>query len=447
MFRQLRAVLLFATVLGSYAWQWTLWRTSGRRFFVQRWERTHRQNAARLAAGFTRLRGVFIKFGQVVSVLAPFLPQAYGEALEKLQDAVSPRTFGEMRARLVEAYGADPLRHFREFDEVPVAAASLAQVHRAVTASGQEVAVKLLYPNIESLIEADMRVLRWVMPVVHRVFGFRRSGSVIDQVDSMLRHETDYTHERSNLERMREIFKDRPQVIVPTVVPELCHKAVLVMSFESGVKLTDNDRLVREGIDRSAVAELIVDCYLQMLLEHRVFHADPHPGNLLARPGNQLVILDYGAVEDLSEPLVAGLKKVFMGGLSRNPQMVFQGIEAMGFVAEDGDRALLEAVSLEYLAVLRDVKITNFSSIDRGQLQKLSGFNQLKGRLRSVTGSLQYPEGYFYVERTVALLFGLIGQLAPERGLLGIAGPLASKAMMRGFAAQKAQPAPEAPNV
>lgn len=439
MFRQLRALLLFATVFGSYAWQWSIWRSSGRRFFTARWELTHRTNAARLAAGFTRLRGVFIKFGQVVSVLAPFLPAAYGEALEKLQDSVSPRSFSEMRERLVEAYGEDPLRHFSEFDQVPVASASLAQVHRAVTRAGQAVAVKVLYPRIEALVEADMRVLRWVMPILHRLFGFKRTSSVIDQVAAMLRHETDYSHERQNIERMQEIFANRPEVVVPQVVPELCHPGVLVMSFEHGTKLTDSAGLAAEGIDRGAVAELIVDCYLQMLLSHRVFHADPHPGNLLARSGNQLVILDYGAVEELGEPLVAGLKKVFMGGLSRNSEMVFQGIEAMGFVAEDGDRELLKIVSHEYLAVLSEVKITNFAKIDRDQLQKLSGFGQLRGRLRSVAGSLRYPEGYFYVERTVALLFGLIGQLAPDRGLLGVAAPLASKAMLRGFSAKKPQ--------
>ncbi len=106
--RSIRALLLFATVFWSYAVQWSVWRVSGRRVWDSRWERVHLRNAQRLASGFTRLRGVFIKFGQVVSVLAPFLPAAYGSVLEQLQDAVPPRRFSEIESRLIAAFGAAP---------------------------------------------------------------------------------------------------------------------------------------------------------------------------------------------------------------------------------------------------------------------------------------------------------------------------------------------------
>jgi predicted unusual protein kinase regulating ubiquinone biosynthesis (AarF/ABC1/UbiB family) len=171
-----------------------------------------------------------------------------------------------------------------------------------------------------------------------------------------------------------------------------------------------------------------------MLFEHRVLHADPHPGNFLVRPGPTLIILDYGAVEEVSEPLVRGLKTAILGALTRNADQVLDGAEQMGFVAPGGDRDLLREVGREYLKTLATLRVSDFSNFERSDVQKLSGYSLLRGRLREVMKSVEYPEGYFYLERTMALLFGLVGQLEPERGLPGVAAPLASKMMLRSLA-------------
>jgi hypothetical protein len=133
------------------------------------------------------------------------------------------------------------------------------------------------------------------------------------------------------------------------------------------------------------------------------------------------------------------MKVVVLGVLTRNDDEVLRGLELMGFVAEDGDRDLLKKVGREYLKVLASVKIEDFSRLDRGTVEKLSGYDQIRGKLRSVMRSVEYPEGYFYVERTLALLFGLVGQLAPRAGLPGLVMPYASKVFMR---AQAAPPPP-----
>jgi len=195
------------------------------------------------------------------------------------------------------------------------------------------------------------------------------------------------------------------------------------------------------GIDSEQVARVLVQCYFTMLLDHRVFHADPHPGNFLVRPGPKLVILDYGAVEDLTEALSSGMKIVILGAITRNDDQIMAGLERMGFVAEGGDRELLKQVGREYLKVLSSVKIENFSKLDRQTMEKLSGYRQIRGRLRAVMKSVEYPEGYFYVERTLALLFGLVAQLSPKFGLPGLAMPLASKL----FTNKLVPTAPEAP--
>jgi ubiquinone biosynthesis protein len=433
MTRSIRAFFLIASVLGSYALQWLLVRLGGRAF-SERWQRVHERNARRLQHGFTELRGVFIKLGQVISVLGGFLPAEYRRALETLQDQVPPRPFEEVAGRLEEAFGKGALERYASFERSPIAAASLAQVHKATLADGREVAVKLLYPGIERLIQRDLFVLGLFLPVINRVFPIVGFDRVLAQLGAMLRRETDYERERRNMERLRVVFEGNRDVVVPTVVPELSRAGVLTMSYEAGVRIADVLREPTPELDPKEIARLLTESYFTMLFEHHVLHADPHPGNFLVRPGPVLVILDYGAVEDVSEPLVRGLTTVILGALTRNADQVLEGAEQMGFVAPNGDRELLREVGREYLKTLATLRVTNFSSFDREEMQKLAGYSTVRGRLREVMRSVEYPDGYFYVERTLALLFGLVGQLEPTRGLPGVAAPIASKLMLRNLA-------------
>jgi predicted unusual protein kinase regulating ubiquinone biosynthesis (AarF/ABC1/UbiB family) len=443
--RSFRALFLFWTVFASYGLHWLLAHVLSEERSRLRLERIHRRNARRLARGFSQLRGVFIKMGQVLSVMGTFLPTAYGEELEGLQDRVPPRPFSEIETRLKEAFGATALTLFGSFERTPLAAASLAQVHRATTRDGKQLAVKVLYPGIEQLIRRDLLVLRSLLPVVRRLFPISRVERNLDQLQAMLERETDYAHERANIELMRGIFAARKDVTVPEVIADLTAGGVLSMSFEEGIKITDLAAEREHDIDPEQVARLLVDAYFVMLFEHGVFHADPHPGNFLVREGPELVVLDFGAVEEVPRALAEGMKTVVLGALTRNDDQILAGLERMGFVAEGGDRELLKRVGREYLRALGAIRIEDFSKMDRSVVEKLSGYQQIRGRLREVMRSVEYPEGYFYVERTLALLFGLVGQLAPKAGLPGLVLPHASKVFGRGIAIARPKPMPEAP--
>lgn len=429
--RTIRALWLYATVFASYAAQWLVWRATLRRGWNDRWSRVHRANAQRLARGFLRLRGVYIKMGQVLSVLGTFLPSAYGDALRPLQDDVPPRPLSDLLPRLRSVWGEAGVDRLAKLEPQAIAAASLAQVHRGTTKDGTEVAIKVLWPGIEKLVERDLRVIRWVMPLVYRAFGFRQMRAVVDQLERMLHHELDYAHEQANMERFREMFRSRDDVVVPRVLSELSGPGVLVMTYEEGVKLLDIAGMRARGIEPEKVAQTLVECYLAMLFEHRWFHADPHPGNFLVRPNNQLVMLDFGAVEPISDDLVAGIETVLMGGLTRDPTKVLEGVRQMGFVAEDGDQRLVEDVGRQYLKMLGQLRIDNFARLDPATVVKLSGARQWKGRVRQIAGNLSYPDGYFYIERALLLLFGVVGKLSPNKGLLGIAAPQASRLLLK----------------
>lgn len=440
MLRSLRALVMFWTVFASYGFTFALSLVVTKAASARLFERAHKKNARRLVHGFSTLRGVFIKMGQVLGVTGTFLPPAFPEALEELQDKVPPRPFSEIEGRLTEAFGADPLSRFGSFEREPIAAASLAQVHRATTRDGRAVAVKVRYPNIERVIAADLAVMRSVLPMIRLLAPIARVERMLDQLQAMLARETDYAHERENMERLRHVFVERTDVVIPELFDELTAGGVLTMSFEEGVKINDVEGQRAAGIDPEAVGKLLIECYFDMLLRRRVFHADPHPGNFLVRPGPTLVVLDYGAVEEVTPSLAEGMTMVVKGVLSRNDDLVLQGVERMGFVSATGDRELLKAVGHEYLKVLSSTKIADFSRLDRDAMEKLSGFRQVRGRLRAVMKSVEYPDGYFYVERTLILLFGLAGHLAPRQGLPGLVLPYASRALAAGF--RPAAPSP-----
>jgi predicted unusual protein kinase regulating ubiquinone biosynthesis (AarF/ABC1/UbiB family) len=438
--RSLRALILFWTVFASYGFAFALSLVLTQAAKDRLFERAHKKNARRLVRGFSTLRGVFIKMGQVLGVTGTFLPAAFPEALEELQDKVPPRPFEEIEGRLREAFGPDPLSRFGSFERTPIAAASLAQVHRATARDGRQVAVKVLYPNIERLIAGDLKVLRSVLPVIRLLAPIARVERILDQLQAMLARETDYSHERENMERLRRVFASRTDVVVPTLFPELTAGGVLTMSFEEGLKINDTEGQRAAGIEPEAVGKLLVECYFEMLLRQRVFHADPHPGNFLVRPGPTLVVLDFGAVEEVTPSLAEGMTTVVKGVLTRNDELVLAGVERMGFVSASGDRELLKAVGHEYLKVLSGTKINDFSKLDRDAMEKLSGFRQVRGRLRAIMKSVEYPDGYFYVERTLILLFGIAGNLAPRQGLPGLVLPYASRAMAGGFRAPPPAP-------
>ena len=433
MVRSIRALILFWTIFASYGLTFALSLVVTKQRSERLFETAHKKNARRLARGFSTLRGVFIKMGQVLGVTGTFLPAAFSEALEDLQDKVPPRPFEEIEGRLREAFGADPLARFGSFEREPIAAASLAQVHRATSRDGRPIAVKVLYPNIERLIASDLAVMRSVLPVIRLLVPIARVERILDQLAAMLARETDYTHERQNMERLRGIFATREDVVVPAVFPELTQGGVLSMSFEEGLKVNDVEGQRASGIEPEAIGKLLVECYFEMLLRQRVFHADPHPGNFLVHPGPTLVILDFGAVEEVTPSLAEGMTMVVKGVLTRSDELVLSGVERMGFVSATGDRELLKAVGHEYLKVLSGTKIADFSRLDREAMEKLSGFRQVRGRLRAVMKSVEYPDGYFYVERTLIMLFGLVGHLAPRQGLPGLILPYASRALAGGF--------------
>jgi predicted unusual protein kinase regulating ubiquinone biosynthesis (AarF/ABC1/UbiB family) len=197
----MRASWLFGWILLSYLLQLGLHRVLGQRV-RKRWRKVHRRNARRMYRGFVRLRGVYIKLGQILSIMGTFLPRAYTDELEGLQDEVPPRPYREVVKGLKRGLGKSPEELFASFAKTPIAAASLGQVHEARDKHGKRLAVKVLYPNVAKIIRVDMRVLGWVIRVYRWFVPIQQIERVHEQLQDMLERETDLENEARCLKRM-----------------------------------------------------------------------------------------------------------------------------------------------------------------------------------------------------------------------------------------------------
>lgn len=438
-FRFIRALWVFGLIFCSYMVQLGLtkifrrWERNeeGREMPVEpawltrRREKIDLRNARRLLRGMLRLRGVYIKLGQVLSIMGGFLPRAFTDELESLQDDVPPRSFEAVRAVMLETLGRSPEELFDSIEPVPVAAASLGQVHVARGHDGAKLAVKILYPGIRDEIRVDMRVMRLALRAYKKFVPIQGIERVHDALVDLLARETDYVHEAACMKRMAENFEGQDDILFPRVIADCSGSDVLTMTFMEGFKITRFEEMEARGIDREAVARRLVESFYQQLFVHRFFHADPHPGNFLVQEGPRLVVLDFGAISEVRPEMVEGMIDVLRGFFEGNDALVLQGIERIGFVAADGDRVLLEKTVKTYFEKLLKVDRTAGALMRASQreLEQLADPELERAELRALMKSVNYPDGWFYVERASVLMFWLVGQIAPDLDTLSVGFP------------------------
>jgi predicted unusual protein kinase regulating ubiquinone biosynthesis (AarF/ABC1/UbiB family) len=430
--------------------QMGLERLFGRRRLRKRWSKVHRRNARRMYRGFVRLRGVYIKLGQILSIMGTFLPRAYTEELEGLQDEVPPQPYERMAKSFQRAFGKRPSEAFQHFSRKPIAAASLGQVHAATGPEGERLAVKILYPNVKTIIKIDLKVLSWALKVYRWFVPVKQLERVHEQLEDMLRRETNLLHEAKCLERMKSNFHGDDDVLFPIVYHDLTSENVLTMSFMDGVKVTRLAALDKLELDPGAVATKLVQIFYKQVFIDRFFHADPHPGNFFVQRGPEgevrIVILDLGSASEVTDNLADGMLDVLSGLMSRNDDLVIKGIETMGFVAEDGDRDLLERTTRQYFEKLLDIEITDFSKVGADVAARFASTEQERRvELRELMKSVQYPLGWFYVERAVLIMFGMSVQLAPKLNTLRLGFPYIMQFLAKKQAQKQARMAATTP--
>jgi predicted unusual protein kinase regulating ubiquinone biosynthesis (AarF/ABC1/UbiB family) len=271
--------------------------------------------ARQLAADLEQLGPTFVKLGQLLSTRADLLPSAYLRALERLQDRVEPFAFEEVR-RIVEAdLGTRLAQAFGSFDEAPIAAASLGQVHRASLRDGRAVAVKVQRPGIVEQVRADVETLEEIAALLekHSQAGQRYNvAGIVQEFKESLAAELDYRREADNLRLLRRNLAEFAAIVIPSPVDGYTTPRVLTMDYVDGTKVTALHPLTRIDIDARALAETLVSAYLRQIVIDGVFHADPHPGNVLVTADGRLALVDLGMVGRISPAMQDRLLKLLL---------------------------------------------------------------------------------------------------------------------------------------
>jgi len=322
---------------------------------------TRRRRAESLLESMLTLGPTFVKLGQILSTRPDVLPPEYIDVFTRLQDSVPPAPWEEARTVLEEEVGPVD-RAFDEFDADAISGASLGQVYYAVY-DGDPVAVKIRRPGVESLVEADLRVIKFSVPLLARFVSEAQAFSLetlADEFATVIRQEMDYRRERRMLLEIRENFADEPAVRIPSVVDEASTGRVLTMEYVPGTKISDIGELDAAGIDRTALAEILQRVYLQMIVEDGVFHADPHPGNLAVQDDGTLVFYDFG-MSGRVDPFIQDRIVDFYTAVARQDvDEILDTLIEMGTLSPSADRETMADVMELAIADARGEEIEQY---------------------------------------------------------------------------------------
>jgi predicted unusual protein kinase regulating ubiquinone biosynthesis (AarF/ABC1/UbiB family) len=409
--------------------------------------RTRSARLRRIATDFRalaiRMGGLMIKVGQFLSSRLDILPPEITQELAGLQDEVPPEKLEDIR-RIAEAELNGSLSgKFDAFEEQPLAAASLGQVHRARLCAQPdadraycEVVVKIQRPEIDRLIEVDLSALRQVGRWLERYPPIRRRADVralIEEFADTVHEEVDYLAEGRNAEIFGDYFKDDPSVHVPRVVWSHTTRRVLTLEDVYAIKITDYAAITAAGIDRAEVARVLLDAYLKQIFDHGFFHADPHPGNLFVTPspapaggeapGWRLTFVDFGMAGRVPENLRAGLREMAMGMGMRDAARMVHAFQTLGILLPNADIKELERMSAQMFDLFWGKSMTELREIGHEDMRRFAD------RFQDVMYSMpfQLPHNLLLLGRTVAILSGMCTGLDPEFNLWNQLAPYASK--------------------
>ncbi|ELZ66286.1 putative ubiquinone biosynthesis transmembrane protein [Haloferax prahovense DSM 18310] len=354
----------------------------------------------------------FIKLGQLLSTRPDILPPEYIEVLGSLQDDVPPAPWDESKAVLEAELG--PVEEaFDAFDTEPISGASLGQVYVAEY-EGEKVAVKVRRPGIEDLVEADLRVIRWSMPLLMRFIGEGRAFSLenlADEFAKTIREEMDYDEEAETLVEIQENFADDDTLVIPEPIPERSDDRVLTMEYLPGTKINNIEALDDLGIDRTELATNLQRIYLQMIVEDGVFHADPHPGNLSVTDDGRIIFYDFGMHGEVDPFIQDKIVEFYIAVANQDVDGILDTLIEMGTLSPNVDRQVMGDVMELAIADARGDDIEQYR------------VNQILEQVESTIYEfpLRLPRNLALVLRVAGVVEGVCVTLDPEFDFISVA--------------------------
>ena len=320
---------------------------SMRRYFVRRVRRVltrkskreqldreyHEATAKAALDTMGNMKGALMKLGQIMSFMDDMMPEAYKQQLSKLQSQAPPMDYDVVVRVFREETGKDPEQVFAEFDEKSIAAASIGQVHRALTRKGEQVVVKIQYPGVDRAIAGDIKNTGMLMMLAGAVTPTMDAGPIVRELQERLLEELDYENEAKNQQLFRDLYADHPTIVIPRVYPELSTRRVLTSEYIEGRGFYEFVDSANDEQRRQAVRTLR-DFVFDSLYFHNVFNGDPHPGNYLFMPDGRVAFLDFGCVKRFEAKFIADFKQLIRCYLEDDREAVYRQCIAMNFIKE-----------------------------------------------------------------------------------------------------------------
>jgi predicted unusual protein kinase regulating ubiquinone biosynthesis (AarF/ABC1/UbiB family) len=397
----------------------------------QRYRRQDLRAARALYSASIRLEGLLIKACQFIATRADILPDEWVGTLSGLHDSVPPRPFATIRQQVEKELGRPLEIVFTDFDPRPLAAASLAQVHKARTADGRECAVKVQYPGIEGIIRADLRNLMFTLRLLARLEPELDFRIIARELLKYIPMELDFLNEARNCETLRRNFAARTDVVIPEIYHELSTRRVLTMELVDGAKITDIEALAAAGINKHEVAQKLIEIFTEMILRDGFFHADPHPGNILVQPGPRLVLLDFGLAKDFPPAFRDAMVRLTFAILTTNREAILSAFHDLGFRTRDD--------SPETLLMLADLFLGNSVRRNRAYADRelVGEFAEELPRTLRANPVVEVPADVLLVNRVMGLLSGIGKTLDSRVNLFSTLMPYAHQLMAQQGAAAK----------
>ena len=379
----------------------------------------HQRNADQIFDTAVSMRGMLVKMCQVVGTRSDVFPPQYVKTLSQCHDRLPARDFETIK-QVVEADFGKPLDEvFSEFSPTAIAAASLAQVHRARLVDGRGVAVKVQYPDIEHIIRTDLTASRRVAAIYQRFDSNPMDFlPLLDELQRHLKMELDFRREAQSAERIRGFFADDPTVRIPEILHEHCTRRVITMEFVEGVKVNDREALEKAGIEYSDLMVRLMRIFNQMILAHGFFHADPHPGNILVNRSPRgkalFTLLDFGLAKELPEGFGLGIFELMFSMMTFNESAMLRAFRELGFETKTGDDSTLLMIARRMI-----------SRSDTGAFQGEFTEDMTDEMFEAIRENpvVKVPIDFVLVARAFALLSGIAHTLGQRANALDAMGP------------------------
>jgi len=367
--------------------------------------------AARTRLAFEELGPTFIKFGQILSTRPDILPEEFVKEFLKLQDEVPPFPFTDVVKAIEQEFKRPVKELFKEIEEKPVAAASIAQVHRAVTREGEGVVIKVQRPDIEAVIDNDLSILQYIAKLIAKYIPESRNYNPVGMVEEfggIIKKEMDFTLEASYTERFRKNHSDDPRVLIPAVYWNLTGKKALTMESIIGIKIDNVEKLRESGIDTEKISHILAEVLFRQVFEFGVFHGDLHSGNIFVTGPEQIAFVDFGIVGRLDREMQENLADIFVGLVSEDYELLTRVYLRMGILPEDIDEATFKR---EYQDMLFSYFGKPFKRTSVGEL--LMSYIRLASRYR-----IRMPRELLLLDKCILELEGLGRLLHPDVNVL-----------------------------